>query len=134
MVAPLEVEPIVVAAAPVALMSVVPTTVNPPRVTPPVNVVVPVMTALPSTVRSVPTSKVVVDLILPGAMKVAGIDCVIVEPLPVVVIWLAVPARVMLFAAGAIAPPLSPVRVFKGPETAASKFQVALFAVTSTRI
>lgn len=132
MVAPLEVDPIVVAAAPEAFIKVVPTTVRAASVTPPVNVVVPVIVALPSTVRLVPTSMVVVDLILPGAIKVAGIVRVIVDPEPVVVSSLAVPARVMLPAEGLIAPPLSPVNVFKVPLRGAISFQVAVLEATCT--
>jgi hypothetical protein len=58
---------------------------------------------------------VVVAVTEPGAVRAAGSDHVIVLPEPVVVIWFAVPARVMLPALGAIAPPEPPVRVATVP-------------------
>jgi len=111
--------PIVVVAAPEALIDVVPTCVRAARVvspvTPrvplndpfaavklPVNPVVPVTARLPSTVAFVPTSKVVVDMMLPGATKALGIERVIVPGalVPAEVISLVVPAMTMLPAVG----------------------------------
>ena len=61
--------------------------------------------------REVPACKVVVEAIVPGAINVVGMLKVIVPEVPVVVIWLAVPARVILPALGPMAPPESPVSV-----------------------
>lgn len=55
--------------------------------------------------------RVVALAMLPGAINVAGIDQVMVDPDPVVVIWFAVPSSFMFPAEGLIAPPLSAVSV-----------------------
>ena len=70
---------IVVTPAPVVLMFTVPAIVTPPlKIGSAVNVATPVKSDVPSTVRLVPTSRVVVDMIEPGAMKVEGMLRVIV--------------------------------------------------------
>lgn len=74
-----------------------------PRVVPTVAEVV--------TAREVPDVKVVVEAMVPGAMKVAGMVNVIVLTAPAVVIWLAVPNRLKFPAVGDRAPPELAVRV-----------------------
>ena len=55
-----------------------------------------------------------------------GTAKVIVLPDPVVVIWFAVPASVILFALGLIAPPLPPVRVLSAPPSLSNSVQVGV--------
>jgi hypothetical protein len=113
---------IVVTPAPEVLRLIVPFAVIEARVIVPVTakvppiVAFPVTAAFPPTARSVPAVMVVVDAIDPGAMKAAGIEKVIVAPAPAVVIWLAVPKKLKLFATGVSAPPESAVTVFTAEE------------------
>jgi hypothetical protein len=141
--APVPPVPIVVVAAPEALINVVPTCVRPARVvapvTPsvplnepfpavksPVNAVAPVTDKVPSTVAFVPTSRVVVDMMLPGATKALGIERVIVPGAldPVEVISLVVPAMMMLPAVGVTVVDPSD-RVFRAPLSVPSRVQFA---------
>jgi hypothetical protein len=93
---------------------------------PAVATIFPVVAAIPvPAVTVVPAASVVVAAIDPGAKKVEGIDRVIVLPAPVVVICDPVPDKVMLFAAGVIAPPESAVKVFKAPPETPSVVQTA---------
>jgi hypothetical protein len=93
--APVPPVPIVVTAAPEALMLAVPTCVRAARVVrPPVAVNVVPMTAEVVTASEDPAVNVVVEAIVPGAMNVVGILKVRVFNPPVVVIWLVVPAIV----------------------------------------
>jgi hypothetical protein len=67
----------------------------------------------------------------PWAVYVAGVygpirERVIVLPEPAVVIWLDVPAMVMLPADGEIAPPESPVNVSRAPPLVAKRVQLAV--------
>lgn len=81
---------------------------------PAVATILPVVDVIPvPAVTVVVAARVVVVTSDPGAIIAEGSEEVIVEPAPVVVIWLAVPKRFMLPAVGLIAPPESPVRVAK---------------------
>ena len=132
--APVPPVPIVVTAAPEALMFVVPICVNAPSVDNPVTPKVPLSTsvvrsivpkvatpvtlsvpptvALSVTARLVPAVRVVVDAIVPGATNVSGIDHMSEFTPLVVVIWSTVPSRSMLFEIGETATLSSPVSVF----------------------
>jgi hypothetical protein len=115
-VAPVPPVPIVVMPAPVTLIFVAPVCVRAPRVVrPPVAVNVVPITAEVVTARDVPDVNVVVEAMLPGAMNTAGIVNVIVLPDPAVVIWLAVPKRLIFPPEGLIGPPLDAVRVTTPP-------------------
>jgi hypothetical protein len=83
---------------------------------PPETRIPPVVTARPvPAVIVVPEAIVVVDAIDPGAVKIAGVDNVIVPAVPVLVICAAVPNTDMFPATGAIGPPDPPVKVVIPP-------------------
>ncbi len=121
--------PSVAVISPRVAVRVVPA-VTDPAVTPKLPVV---------TVRPVPAVIVVVaesDVVVvsePGAVIAAGRDHVIVDPAPVVVIWLAVPATVILPDDGLIAPPEPPVRVATADDDPPSVAHVAVPAAMLTR-
>lgn len=113
----------------VATVAVPETRVTEPKAFAPADVVVPTLvdrilfpdvprTRLPFVAVMAPkvAVSVVVAAIEPGAMNVDGTDQVIVLPDPVVVIWFAVPSRLIFPADGPLAPPEPPVRVSTGPD------------------
>jgi hypothetical protein len=89
----------------------------------------------PTDVSVVPAAMDVVEVIEPGATRVAERDKVSVLAEPVVVIWLRVPSRLKLPPpSGTSAPPASPVKLITAPdEPAPARFHVAAPANTLPR-
>ena len=70
--------------------------------------------------------KPVAEVVVPANDGEDGTEKVIVLPDPVVVIWFAVPASVMLFAEGLIAPPVPPVSVLRAPPSLSRRVHVGV--------
>lgn len=122
---------IVVTPAPAVFRLTVPCAVRAESVVAPETIrVVPTVAEVPTArevveAKEVPEVIVVVEAIEPGAMNAAGILNVIVAPAPAVVIWLAEPRKLKLFATGERAPPELAVTVFTADELCEERFQVA---------
>lgn len=103
--------PLVAVIAPDVAVTVVPA-VTDPAVTPKLPVVT--VNPVPAVIVVVEANEVVVSKD-PGAVMADGKLHVIVLPEPTVVIWFAVPNKLIFPAVGLIAPPLPPVKVATAP-------------------